>query len=90
MERIFGDLDFIAVYLDAIWVFSKNEKEHIEHVSIAFERPEKYGVSLGGKKCRLLRKAVDYLGYMLSAEGIRPQAKTIRAIQQIAVPRNCK
>ncbi|KAE8910197.1 hypothetical protein PF003_g6367 [Phytophthora fragariae] len=46
--------------------------------------------SLDGKKCRLLRKEVDNLSYMLSAEGIRQQAKKIRAIQQIAVPHNRK
>ncbi|GMF14429.1 unnamed protein product [Phytophthora fragariaefolia] len=90
MERIFGDLEFVVVYLDDILVFSENEKEHLEHLRIVFERLEKYGVSLNGKKCHILRKEVDYLGYTLSAEGIKPQAKKIQAIQQIAVPRNRK
>ncbi|POM80135.1 Gag-pol fusion protein [Phytophthora palmivora] len=90
MERILGDLTFVVVYLDDILVFSQDEDEHLEHLHIVFKRLKKYGVSLNGKKCHILRKEVDYLGYTLSAEGIKPQAKKIQAIQKIAVPRNRK
>ncbi|OWZ22221.1 Pol Polyprotein [Phytophthora megakarya] len=61
MERIFGDLEFVVVYLNEILVFSKAEEEHLEHLRV-----------------------------VLSVEGVKPKAKKIQAIQQIAVPRNCK
>ncbi|KAE9353408.1 hypothetical protein PF008_g5009 [Phytophthora fragariae] len=86
LVRIFGDMDFVAVYLNDILVFSENEEKHLEHLRIIFQRLEKFGVSLNGKKCRILRKEVDYLGHTLLDEIIRPQAKTIPAIQQIACP----
>ncbi|KAG6608949.1 Pol Polyprotein [Phytophthora cinnamomi] len=73
MERILGDQDFVVVYLDDILVFSQNEDEHLEHLRIVFERLKKYGVSLNGKKCHVLRKEVEYLGYTFSAEGIPSQ-----------------
>ena len=57
---------------------------------MVFERLDKYHVTLDGKKCHILRQEVDYLGYTLTAEGIKPQAKKIQAIQQIAIPRNEK
>ncbi|KAE8895364.1 hypothetical protein PF005_g4105 [Phytophthora fragariae] len=90
MEKIFGDLDFVVVYLDDIVVFSANEEEHLEHLRIVFERLARYGVTLNGKKCHILRKEFDYLGYTLSAEGIKTQARKIQAIQRITVPRNHK
>ncbi|POM64616.1 Gag-pol fusion protein [Phytophthora palmivora] len=88
MDGTLGDLDIVVVYLDDIIVFSQDEEEHLEHLRIVFKRLKKYGGSLNGKKCYILRKEVDYLDYTLSAEGIKPQAKTIQAIQKIVVPRN--
>jgi len=32
MNRIFGHLDFVLVYLDDILVFSKDEKQHAQHL----------------------------------------------------------
>jgi cleavage and polyadenylation specificity factor subunit 1 len=90
MEKIFGDLPFVVVYLDDLLVFSKSEEEHLEHLRIVFERLEKYDVTLNGKKCHILRKSVDYLGFTLTEAGIHPQQKKIQAIQQIAVPKNRK
>ncbi|GMF42177.1 unnamed protein product [Phytophthora fragariaefolia] len=90
METSFGDLDFVVVYLDDILVFFQSENKHLEHLRILFDRHTKYGVTLNGKKCHVLRNEVDYLGYTLSAAGIKSQAKQIQAIQKIAVPRNRK
>ncbi|KAJ0408806.1 hypothetical protein P43SY_000702 [Pythium insidiosum] len=90
MERIFGDLPFVVVYLDDLLVFSGSENEHLGHLKIVFERLEQYDVTLNGKKCHILRTSVDYLGYTLTADGIQPQEKKIQAIQKIAIPRSRK
>ncbi|POM79177.1 Retrotransposon nucleocapsid protein [Phytophthora palmivora] len=86
MKKIFGDLEFNVVYLDDILVFSKDEKERLEHLRIVFERLARYDVTLNGNKYHKIRDEVDYLRYTLSAEDIKPQAKKIQAIHQIAVP----
>jgi hypothetical protein len=90
MEKIFGDLPFVVVYLDDILVFSASEHDHLEHLRIVFKRMQQYGITLNGKKCHILRPEVDYLGYTLTADGVKPQAKKIQAIEQIAIPRNRK
>ncbi|POM60314.1 Gag-pol fusion protein [Phytophthora palmivora] len=38
MEKIFGDLEFVVVYLDDILVLLKDEEERLEHLRIVFER----------------------------------------------------
>ena len=88
MEKIFGDLPFVIVYLDDLLVFSKTEEEHLQHLRIVFQRLEEYDVTLNGKKCHILRKKVDYLGFVLTPEGIKPQEKKIDAILQLTEPRN--
>ena len=70
MENIFGDLDFVVVYLDDILVYPSSEKNHLKHLGIVFKRLKKYDVTLNGKKCHILREYVDYLGFTLTSEGI--------------------
>ena len=70
MEKIFGDLPFVVVYLDDLLVYSNTESEHLEHLRVLFECLAMYDVTLNGKKCHVLRKSVDYLGSTLTAQGI--------------------
>ena len=72
MEKIFGDLAFVVVYLDDILVSSDSEETHLEHLHIVFKRLTKYDVTLNGKKCHVLRQSVDYLGFTLTSQEIQP------------------
>lgn len=80
----------MVVYLDDILVFSTNERGHLVHLRVVFERLAKYGVTLNDKKCYILRDEVDYLGYTFCADCVRPQAKKIQAIRQIALPKELR
>ncbi|POM64725.1 LOW QUALITY PROTEIN: Retrovirus Polyprotein [Phytophthora palmivora] len=86
MAKILGDFDFVIVYLDDILIFSKSAKDHLEHLRSAqdVQRHTQW------EKCHIFCKTVEYLGFTLSAAGIQPQEKKIRAITRIAAPRNKK
>ena len=49
MEKIFGDLPFVVVYLYDLLVYSNTESEHLEHLSVLFERRAMYDVTHNGK-----------------------------------------
>jgi DhnA family fructose-bisphosphate aldolase class Ia len=40
----------VVVYLDDVTVYSKNEEDHIQHLTQIFKRCRKYGISLNPKK----------------------------------------
>ena len=63
MERIFGYLPFIVVYLDDLLVFSSTDEDHLAHLRILFDRLHTYGVTLNGKKSHIWCKKVNYLGF---------------------------
>ena len=54
----------VLVYMDDILIFSKSAEEHRQHVHQVFER-------LNEKKCALFLNEVEFLGHVISSEGIK-------------------
>lgn len=78
------------VYLDDILVFGQTLDEHLENLVKVFERLKKAGLRLKPKKCHFLQPQVEYLGYVVSAEGVSADPKKVQAIWEYAIPGNVK
>jgi len=92
MNEILADyLDkFAVVYLDDILIFSSTRDEHFQHVKLILERLRKH--SLYGKleKCQFHQTKVEFLGYIVSKDGIKMDPSKIDAIQSWPEPTNVK
>ena len=62
---------FAVTYLDDIIIFSKNE-EHLEHLRIIFQRLKEAGLKLKRSKCDFMKTQIQYLGHLISSDGIQP------------------
>ncbi|CAI7811796.1 unnamed protein product, partial [Closterium sp. NIES-54] len=71
----------VVVYLDDILIYSRDMKQHIEHLRRVFEilRREKFYVKLS--KSEFALKKVQFLGHMVSAQGIHVDPKKIEAVR---------
>ncbi|CAI7791992.1 unnamed protein product [Closterium sp. NIES-54] len=80
----------VVVYLDDILIYSKNMKEHMEHLRKVFEilRKNKFYVKLS--KSDFALKKVQFLGHMVSAEGVHVDPRKIEAVKKWKVPENMK
>ncbi|GJP81890.1 hypothetical protein CLOP_g12012 [Closterium sp. NIES-67] len=60
----------IVVYLDNIHIYSRDMKQHVEHLRCVFEilRRERFYVKLS--KSEFAREKVQFLGHMVSARGV--------------------
>ena len=74
------------VYLDDIIVFAPDFDTHIQRLDEVFKRLAASNLSLKPSKCELFREEVAYLGHVVSADGIKPQADKIDKIQRFPVP----
>ena len=83
-------IDFAMGYLDDIIIFSKTEEEHLEHLRIIFERLRQAGLKLKMSKCDFLKKHIQYLGNLISDEGIHPLPEKLESIRKMSVPTNPK
>ncbi|MBW0591427.1 hypothetical protein O181_131142 [Austropuccinia psidii MF-1] len=85
VNDIFQDmLDvYVVVYLDDIMVFSKSEEELLARL-----RPN--NLFAKASKCLFHASSVEYLGYVVSSEGLKKDQAKFQQIVNLPHPRNLK
>ena len=82
--------DRVLAYMDDIVIFSKTYQEHLHTLETVFKRLLAAGITLKLSKCIFASNKVDFLGYELSEEGVKPQKRLTEAILTFATPLNRK
>ena len=82
--------NFAMGYLDDIIIYSRSEKEHLEHLEEIFIRLKAAGLKLKLEKCCFFKKHIQYLGHLISAEGIQPLPEKLENIAKMPAPKNPK
>ncbi|MBW0502473.1 hypothetical protein O181_042188 [Austropuccinia psidii MF-1] len=92
VNDIFQDcLDVYAVaYLDDIMVFSKSEEGHVIHVSTVLSRLRANNLFSKPSKCLFHVSSVEYLGYVVSSEGLKMDQEKVQQTLNWPPPRNLK
>lgn len=79
-----------VVYLDDILVFSTTLEEHEKSLSKIFSRLQEHNLKIQVDKCSFLKKDTEFLGHVLTVEGIKPNPEKIKTIQEIEIPKTEK
>ena len=92
MERVLAGLHWVTclVYLDDIIIFSRTVEKHIEQLKEVLERLKGAGLKVRPSKCHLLQTSVQYLGHVISGEGIRTDPQKVACVSNWPVPQNSK
>ena len=72
---------FCVVYLDDILVFSKDRTSHVEHVKEVLRRLRKHDLYANLKKCEFFAPAVEYLGFIISSDGISMDPRRVETVR---------
>ena len=81
--------DLSSVHSDII-VVGKSFEDHLCNLQAVFERLRKARLKLQPRKCQLLQQKVTYLGHVVSAQGISPDAEKTRRVNQWPTPQSPK
>ena len=90
MNDIFKEhLDvFVIVYLDDILIYSKTWKEHLEHIKTVLKILRKERLFGKISKCVFGVTEVEYLGHIISQDGIAVDPHKVTAVMEWPVPKN--
>ena len=87
MSELMEGLDFVRTYIDDLLILTKGSYEdHLEKLERVLIRLQKAGLRVNGNKSFFARTELEYLGYWITRDGIKPLPAKVAAIMKLAEP----
>ena len=84
------DIPNVMAYIDDILIFSKTQEEHEKHLIAVLTRLKAVGLRLNAAKCETSQPSVQFLGYHIDQNGIKPPESRITALRNLPRPKDAK
>ena len=81
---------FVLVFFDDILIYSQSMTDHLQHLQIVFELLKGHQLVAKRSKCAFGIPQVEYLGHVISKEGVATDLKKIQAVRDWPAPQNVK
>jgi len=91
MSKLMVALEFVRTYLDDLLCITKASLvNHIDHLRLVLTRLQEAGLKVNAPKSKLCAVESEYLGYILTRTGKKPQPKKVKVILAITSPKQVK
>lgn len=90
INRVLGPLrgTIAMAYLDDILCPGKTFKEGLENLELVFKTLKENNLTLNPKKCFFFKTIINYLGFEITREGVKPGLLKIKAVMNFPIPKN--
>ena len=78
------------MYFDDIVIYSSSASEHAKRLENVLERFDRANLQLHPGNCVFAKPQVQYLGFILSKDGISPSPEKLKAVKQYPAPKCVK
>ena len=86
VHEVLRGLPFAFGYLDDILIFSSGIEAHLEYLRKVFLRLREAKLKLKASKCSFFKKHIQYLGHLVSGDGIEPLPEKLEAVENMPPP----
>ena len=87
MSTLMAGLEFVRTYLDDVLVLTTGTwDDHLRKLDVVLHRIAKAGLKVNATKSAFGKTQIEYLGFFITRQGIKPVAKKVEAIHAIAPP----
>ena len=88
MQQTLAGCKGVRNILDDIIVFASSEKEHNERLEEVLKRLKEKGLKLNKEKCCFHVMKLEFMGHVLSKDGVAPEESKIKAVASAREPKN--
>lgn len=81
---------FILVFFDDILVYSSTTELRLQHLKLALDVLRKHQLFLKKSKCQLFSNNIEYLGHIISLEGVSADPSKTKAMNEWPTPKSLK
>ncbi len=91
MMKLLEALEYVRAYIGDLLVITRGTLEdHLEKLREVLRRLRGAGLKVNAAKLFFCTHEIEYLGYILTREGIKPEPKKVQAILALNPPHNVK
>ena len=86
MDEMLEDIDHAYAIMDDILIAGRDIAHHDSVLEAVLNRATTYNLKLNFKKVRVRKQQVQYVGHIISAEGLKPDPEKVRAMKDMPPP----
>ena len=79
---------FVLIFIDDILIYSRSRKEHEEHLRVVLQTLREHQLYAKFSKCDFFKEEIQYLGHVITKEGIVVDPEKIRTIMEWPIPKD--
>nr|KYP38538.1 Retrovirus-related Pol polyprotein from transposon 297 family [Cajanus cajan] len=90
MNKVFQPYirNFVAIFFDDILIYSKSMEDHISHLTLVLDTLRTHKLFANLSKCEFCQESINYLGHVVSAQGVQVDTQKIDAVINWPLPQN--
>eukprot|EP00253_Pinus_taeda_P027714 PITA_27714 len=78
---------FVLIFIDDILIYSRTIEEHHKHLGIILQTLREHQLYAKFSKCDFFKEEIQYLGHVITKDGIAVDPEKIKAIMEWPVPK---
>ena len=80
----------VLIYLDDIVILGQTVEEHAANLIKVLEILKRYNLKCSLRKCKFFQTQVEFLGHIISSDGIQPVHDKVQSMRGFPKPKNAK